>query len=227
MRVSSSSKQNQRLIAAEKAKQYLSINKHLIKPSLCNTHSCVYNFSYGANINPYKLECKRGIKPMDGKLRGKLIDYQLLFNHKGGFGNIISKDEYLKNVNNINKIKPFVNNECNERYEVHGILIKLSCDDFIKLASIEHEYDLIQVPINVYNNDGITDMIINAIAFKSYSYYTVKKYDIIPTKRYMNLIRNGAKQMNIHQKYCTWLDGIDCISNNERGYDYYDLCVNN
>ena len=52
----------------------------------------MWNFSFGANINPLKLENKRGIKPID-KLPCKLEDYRLIFNHRGGFGNIEMTNE--------------------------------------------------------------------------------------------------------------------------------------
>merc|ERR1719160_38772 len=47
----------------------------------------VWNFAYGANINPWKLENVRGIIPLE-MVRGFLSGWRLVFNHRGGMGNL-------------------------------------------------------------------------------------------------------------------------------------------
>eukprot|EP01084_Bolivina_argentea_P297358 512266_1 len=75
---------NQRDIAAQNAIEYLSKNKHLYQKN-----GGLWTFSFGANMDPWKLETKRDIQPIGKKLRGKLIGWRLLFDHKGGFANVI------------------------------------------------------------------------------------------------------------------------------------------
>ena len=41
----------------------------------------VWNFGFGANINPWKLRTKRGIEPAE-QVVGKLQGFRLLFNHR-------------------------------------------------------------------------------------------------------------------------------------------------
>jgi len=56
--------------------------------------SHVWNFAFGANINPWKLQTKRGIVPVDAR-RGVLREWGLRFNHRGGFGNIVPRYIYM------------------------------------------------------------------------------------------------------------------------------------
>ena len=92
----------------------------------------VWNFAFGANIDPWKLEKKRGINPLQ-KVRGVLNGYRLLFNHNGGFGNI----EPATGSNEESSLSKKVDHPD----EVHGMLLKLSLDDFYTLGGMEHLYE--------------------------------------------------------------------------------------
>merc|ERR1719410_1881961 len=100
--------------AAQRALDYLSEHKHLSISS--EKVPCVWNFGFGANINPWKLEQKRNIHPIGDTLRGKLIGWRLLFDHKGGFGNIINMETESDGLS-IDTLDPFNSND--NKYEVH------------------------------------------------------------------------------------------------------------
>eukprot|EP00879_Flechtneria_rotunda_P000258 GHRR01000341.1.p1 GENE.GHRR01000341.1~~GHRR01000341.1.p1 ORF type:complete len:403 (+),score=155.35 GHRR01000341.1:2385-3593(+) len=51
----------------------------------------IWNFAYGANMNPNKLGGSRGLHPLNSK-PGVLRGYTLAFNHRGGFGNLVPVD---------------------------------------------------------------------------------------------------------------------------------------
>ena len=217
----------QRMQAAQRALDYLSDNKHLSIPS--EKGPCIWNFGFGANINPWKLEQKRNIHPIGEKLRGKLMGWRLLFDHKGGFGNIINMETESDGLSK-NIFDPFMSD--GGEYEVHGILLKLTHDDFIKLAHMEHEYELHQVSIRIYQEDLIKTTTrddfnghssVTAVVFKSPRCFQTKRSDLYPTSRYIELIQKGAKQMKIENEYCQWLSQIYSIDGCNRGSEYYDL----
>lgn len=209
----------QRKNAAQRAVDYLLENKHLSISS--EKGPCIWNFGFGANINPWKLEQRRNIHPIGDKLRGKLTGWRLLFDHKGGFGNIINM-ETETSAHGLNAFEPFINEN---QYEVNGVLLKLTHEDLIKLASMEHEYELHQISIQIYPDD-ITNgnSFINALIFKSPRYFQTKRSDLYPPSRYIEIIQKGARQMNIDQKYCLWLSQINSIEGHKRSKEYYDVC---
>lgn len=205
---------NDRSIAKQNALEYLWNNKHLSMMS--ERGRCVWNFGYGANINPWKLENKRGIHPIGNTLRGKMIGWRLLFDHKGGFGNVIHVNTEANGLR-IHKFKPFMNGK---EYEVHGVLLKLTHADFIKLAQMESKYELLEVKVQIYDDDDGVECV-NAIVFKSPEGQRAQCADILPTKRYIDLIQRGAQKMNLDAKYCEWLNGIPGIDSKKRGKEYY------
>ena len=83
-------------------------------------------------------------------LRGKLPNWQLLFNHNGGYGNIeqtdVVKNLDLSRLSNNKKGTPQPN-------EVHGVVLKLSRAEFTQMAWEEYAYNSILVPITIYPED--------------------------------------------------------------------------
>ena len=99
-------------------------------PDATNAPS-VWYFGFGANINPWKLQVKRGIVPL-AQTPGKVPGWRLMFNHKGGMGNVQPLDT----------LPPDDGPEA-----VHGILLELSQRDFEKLCQIEHEYRTLKLTL--------------------------------------------------------------------------------
>ena len=206
---------NERSKAKQNAMEYLWANKHL--STMSERGRYVWNFGYGANINPWKLQKKRGIRPIGDTLRGKLVGWRLLFDHKGGFGNVINAKTESDELR-VTKFKPFTNDKV---YEVHGVLLKLTHSDFIQLAQMESRYDLYQVSVQIYSEDMIESECVDAIGFKSPMNHRTKTSDLLPTKRYIDLIRRGAEQMNLNKKYIDWLYTIRGIDSKKRGNEYF------
>eukprot|EP01084_Bolivina_argentea_P297357 512265_1 len=209
-------KNNQREISAQNAMEFLSKNKHLY-----SNNKQVWMFSFGANMDSWKLETKRNIKPIGKKLRGKLIGWKLRFDHRGGFANVIKVNRNDKNHN----FKSFIHNK---QSEVHGVLMQLHCNDLIKLARMEHGYELYEVSVKLYVKD-ICDAMpssIQAVAFKTRYCFQTKISNLWPTTRYIGLIRRGAEQMNLNKDYRNWLDMIQSINGKDRGKEYYDVYKN-
>ncbi|CAJ1386751.1 unnamed protein product, partial [Effrenium voratum] len=159
----------------------------------------VWNFAFGANLSPWKLRTKRGIAPLE-QVPGKLPGWRLVFNHKGGMGNI----EPLE--------------RCTAQGEdpgaVHGLLLLLKPPDFEKLSKMEHEYVTTEVEVEAY--DG---RVIRARAFVSPKDYRLATYPN-PPERYIKLIRDGASSSSLHGEYQAWLRTIPGAQ--QRGAEYWD-----
>ena len=162
----------------------------------------VWYFGFGANINPWKLRERRGIIPL-AEFPGKLPGWRLLFNHKGGMGNIERLDAADDGPD-----------------AVHGILLQLSARDFNKLCQMEYEYRTVQ--INVESYDG---RVISAQAFVSPPEWKLPT-NVAPPERYLKLIRDGCKEMGIDMSYQDWLNSI-ASNRGRRGSEYWDAPANN
>jgi len=204
----------------------------------------VWTFGFGANINPWKLQERRGIIPVASS-PAFLPNYRLVFNHRGGFGNIVHTPSY-PNVHNGSG-----ENKALSPKAVHGVVLKVKLVDFAKLAAMEHQYRPEQIVVHTYSPvkkstkhqkggeareevDKVskeepdsplsTSKSIAALAFVSIPEYCTKQKDLQPTMRYLNLIRNGARSMGLESRYCDWLEkGLTGLPENQkRGQDYYD-----
>ena len=129
----------------------------------------VWNFGFGANINPWKLQEKRGIRPAEA-VCGKVPGWRLLFNHRGGFGNI----EEVAAADAPRSLSPSVPQPA----EVHGILLKLTHEDFGVLAGMEHQYDAKEVVVRAYDGRAVT-----ALAFITNGRHETVKRGLLPTAR--------------------------------------------
>ncbi|GAB4824103.1 hypothetical protein N2152v2_011149 [Parachlorella kessleri] len=83
----------------------------------------VWNFAYGANMCPSKVEGARGLRPLQS-LPASLPGWRLSFTHRGGMGNLVRVDA----------------GAAGDGGSVHGVLHLLSHSDWAKLANMEHEY---------------------------------------------------------------------------------------
>eukprot|EP00929_Paragymnodinium_shiwhaense_P093629 TRINITY_DN53841_c0_g1_i1.p1 TRINITY_DN53841_c0_g1~~TRINITY_DN53841_c0_g1_i1.p1 ORF type:complete len:726 (-),score=125.51 TRINITY_DN53841_c0_g1_i1:463-2604(-) len=160
----------------------------------------VWNFAFGANINPWKLESSRGIKPLDA-VRGKLPGWRLVFNHRGGFGSIEEISAAMPGGPDA----------------VHGMLLLLNAQDFATLCSMEHQYEPTELEVEAY--DG---RCVNARCFISMPAFRTLAQDLAATERYMKLIREGAQQSGLDANYVTWLCGLPSLKG-DRGPEYYEV----
>jgi hypothetical protein len=85
----------------------------------------VWQFAYGANMCPRKLNGSRGLHPPES-LPASLPGWRLAFTHRGGMGNLV----------------PLAAGEAapSGLHAVHGVLHRLSATDYARLTNMEHEY---------------------------------------------------------------------------------------
>lgn len=166
----------------------------------CDGGRYIYNFAFGSNLNPAKVESRK-MFPAE-TLRGVLPGWRLLFNHTGGFGNIEETTVCEAERYDLSRL-------CGSLPEVHGVLLKLTRDDFARLAWEEYAYDTIEVPVSVYGDDHTKDHcgVQHALAFKTNA-CALASTRTLPSARYIGLIADGAKASNIEPSYCRWLDSL-------------------
>ncbi|CAE8588893.1 unnamed protein product [Polarella glacialis] len=157
-------------------------------------------FGFGANINPWKLREQRQILPLE-EFVGKLPGWKLVFNHKGGFGNI-------------EPLSALISHGASSPDAVHGVLLLLKAKDFDKLAKMEHEYGTREVLVETYDGRSIA-----ALAFITPPQFKLSA-SLAPTPRYLKLIRDGCDSMGIDPAYRSWLQTVSSTPS-ERGSEYY------
>ncbi|KAK3253260.1 hypothetical protein CYMTET_37486 [Cymbomonas tetramitiformis] len=143
-----------------------------------------WNFAYGANINRWKLEKRRGIKPVES-VPGKLKEWQLSFNHRGGMGTL---DQGTGST-------------------VHGVCHLLAPSDYATLCRMEEGYSEVEVVVEAYDGRAITATIFCSLPDR-------RTTDGIPPLRYLKLLQEGAREWDLDQGYRVWLDSLPSIPDN-------------
>lgn len=159
----------------------------------------VWYFGFGANINPWKLRERRKIIPIE-QVAGQLPGWRLMFNHKGGMGNI----------------ERLGTGASRGPQAVHGMLLLLKPADFDRLAQMEHEYEITEVSVNAYDGRQIP-----ARAFVTPPAFRLQS-SMPPPERYRKLIADGAKEMKLDEEYVEWLGNLPS-EKGQRGPTYYDV----
>jgi hypothetical protein len=156
-----------------------------------NEENYIYYFAFGSNLEPGVFITRRMMNPVE-VIRGVLPKWQLIFDYAGLPG-----------------IEPcFGNIKANELAEVHGIIYKITMTEFDYLLSTEgSSYNTVAVDIETYDGRVITAY---SLVVPQSSNFILKTLDV-PSKRYINLIRSGAKHHQLHPKYIEYLQTLPSI----------------
>lgn len=148
----------------------------------------IWNFAFGSNMHPLK-RLQRGQIKIQATIPGILDNWRLVFDLPG-----------------LRLLEPAMASISPEvGHQVHGVLLRLEEQEFKKLIRSEggsEYYQVIQCQVRTYDNQ-----IIEALAFKT-RHDKAANHPIIPSKRYMTLIRQGAKLSHLDNQYCQWLDNL-------------------
>mmetsp|Transcript_20975 Transcript_20975/g.39878 ORF Transcript_20975/g.39878 Transcript_20975/m.39878 type:complete len:352 (-) Transcript_20975:1182-2237(-) len=136
----------------------------------------VWNFAYGANVNRWKLETRRGIVPHESA-QAVLRGWQLSFNHTGGMGTV----------------------EMAPGKTVHGVLHLLDPGQFKKLNQMENGYDPTEVTAWTYS--GVET---KALVYVSKPHRRISGG--VPPLRYLKLLQQGAREWGLHDDHVRWLE---------------------
>jgi gamma-glutamylcyclotransferase (GGCT)/AIG2-like uncharacterized protein YtfP len=147
-----------------------------------NTQQSMWYFAYGANMSSGVFEGRRRMRALD-KRTGRLDGYRLAFNQPG-----------------IPWIEPaFANIRSDSEGEVHGVLWKISAEDFATL-------DLQEGGGDAY--ERLTVQVDTALgAVEAYTYIT---HNVIPglkpSGRYLDLLIGGARDVGLDSSYIAVLE---------------------
>ena len=183
----------------------------------CGVDDTIWNFAFGSNLNAQRVR-SRNMTPAQS-VRGYLPGWSLVFNHRGGYGNIESR-EFIRAAGcsdfDLSRLPQPIPEE------THGVLLRLTRRDFAELARQEYGYDVVAVDVICYPGDaaapalpgGAADGVFQpasvlqrALAFKSAT-CAVTSSRTLPSSRYLALIQEGARDLHLEASYLQWLDSI-------------------
>lgn len=152
------------------------------------TEEYVWNFAHGSNMNSKILKGRRNLNPKE-QVNGFVKDYKLAFSLQAG--------PYFEP--GMGSLDPAPGEEA------HGLLMKFTKSEMDILYSTEGGknggYALVEVDVEAYDGRKI-----KALAFQSK--YIDTTCDIQPSKRYLNIIKEGAKEIGLKKEYLEKLDKI-------------------
>ena len=169
----------------------------------------VWKFGYGSNLSPSNLDAKKGIKVIEYS-PAYIPDYTLAF-HNGGsivepaYATACTIDSYLTLAkNNIQKKDDPIWYPLESRLPLHGVASKITRESQNRLDAqeggdkfydkkfvIAKKYDGTEIEVEIY----------------------VSKFPIegrAASRRYLNLMINGAKEIGIDEEYIKFLESIPC-----------------
>ncbi|CAF1340868.1 unnamed protein product [Rotaria sp. Silwood1] len=157
----------------------------------------VYNFAYGANLQPKVLSGRRKIQPIES-IPGILEGWQLMFDLRG-----------------IPAVEPcFGNIKENPDAEIHGVLHKMTSKEFKHLLATEggsgvDKNGYIPKKVNVHAYDGrIIEAYVLVVQQTSSAIFY---HHALPSNRYIGLLRSGAIHHKIHPLYIEYLQSLPSI----------------
>lgn len=160
------------------------------------THGVNY-FAYGSNMNTKILQMRRGINVRTNLGGGILHGHKLSFNVKG-----------------IPFVEPsFASVEPSVQHNVHGLVVDIDTFDLFKLYASEGVplvYQPYKVNVAMYDtNINVTCITLRVV--KGFSY----KREHPPSRRYLDLIKTGARDINLNEEYRSYLDTIEPFNNRD------------
>lgn len=164
--------------------------------SVFSEDGSIWNFAYGSNMNKGVLEGRRGISPIESA-PAVLQGWRLSFNLQTvpflepGMGNVVPTSV--------------------PGAEMHGVAHRLSARDFKRLCLSEggagessDGYQLTTVQLRLYDGRSIPAVVLQSIGRRVVS--PTKR--LMPSKRYVGLLRAGARQHGLDPAYIAYLDEL-------------------
>jgi hypothetical protein len=163
-------------------------------------------FAYGSNLSSKTFEGRRNMKPVE-KTNCVLYGYELRFNVPGipyvepGFASVYRETK-----------------EEGEGSFVHGVCYTLLKEDFEYLVKTEGSYDVRDVELVEYDSLRI----VNA---KTLTHRDVVKTKLNPSRRYLGLIVEGAKEQRLDQKWIEKLEGEEYYDPAKKELNPFELAI--
>jgi len=158
-------------------------------------------FAYGSNVGSKTFSSRRNMRPIrvqNGKIRG----YRLTFN-----------------VTGLPYIEPaFASVTKNEGEETHGVCYSITKEEFRYLLQTEGSYDVVDVDVIAY--DGVV------VKAKTLTHRDVAtRKDLQPSKRYRDLIVEGAKERGLEKVWIEKLEKMPYFDPEKRPLNAFEMSV--
>ena len=138
---------------------------------------------------------------------GKILDYQLSFNVPG-----------------VPFLEPaFASVTRQKGKETHGVCYTITKDEFQYLLQTEGSYDVVDVDVVVYGDKDIEGVLMKA---KTLTHRDVAaRRDLQPSKRYRDLIVEGAKERGLEKSWIEFLEKMPYFDPNEKPLNAFEMSV--
>lgn len=209
------------------AKQQKYTRPELVRNAL-EINQPIYYFGLGSNMSRKKLE-NRGVNGTEIEAisfeAAVVPNYRLAFNMRGfpplepGMGSLEPCSEKSK------PLHKYKSNEC------HGALVKLTADNYAKVMASEGVGDdrpnpgYEEVVVDAYKYGDNTP--VKAVALRARPHVRLS-FDPPPSERYMNILKEGAKELNLKPCYQEFLEEhpIQVVPQWRKKYVIYNLLFN-
>ena len=163
-------------------------------------------FAYGSNVGSKTFSTRRNIQPKRVQ-NGKILDYQLSFNVPG-----------------VPFLEPAFASVTSQKGEVtHGVCYTITKDEFQYLLQTEGSYDVVDVDVVVYGDKDIEGVLMKA---KTLTHRDVAaRRDLQPSKRYRDLIVEGAKERGLEKSWIEFLEKMPYFDPNEKPLNAFEMSV--
>ncbi|WAS90779.1 gamma-glutamylcyclotransferase family protein [Nannocystis punicea] len=148
----------------------------------------VWYFAYGSNLHPQRRASRAGLSPLDSA-PGTLCGWRLVFDMPG----VPPADPAMASIRR------------DANGEVHGLLLRLRSHDFAALVRSEggdRFYVREQVEVIAYDDRRVIAEVFIAAPGRRLA------RERPPSRRYLDLIREGARLSALRPEYCAWLEAL-------------------
>lgn len=158
-------------------------------------------FAYGSNVGSKTFSSRRNMRPIRVQ-NGKIRDYRLTFNVAG-----------------LPFFEPaFASVTRNEGEETHGVCYSITKEEFRYLLQTEGSYDVVEVDVIAY--DGVV------VKAKTLTHRDVAtRKDLQPSKRYRDLIVEGAKERGLDKVWIEKLEKMPYFDPEKRPLNAFEMSV--
>ena len=158
-------------------------------------------FAYGSNVGSQTFSSRRNMRPIRVQ-NGKIRDYRLTFNVAG-----------------LPYFEPaFASVTRNEGEETHGVCYSITKEEFRYLLQTEGSYDVVDVDVIAY--DGVV------VKAKTLTHRDVAtRKDLQPSKRYRDLIVEGAKERGLEKVWIEKLEKMPYFDPEKRPLNAFEMSV--
>jgi hypothetical protein len=158
-------------------------------------------FAYGSNVGSKTFSSRRNMRPIRVQ-NGKIRDYRLTFNVAG-----------------LPYFEPaFASVTRNEGEETHGVCYSITKEEFRYLLQTEGSYDVVDVDVIAY--DGVV------VKAKTLTHRDVAtRKDLQPSKRYRDLIVEGAKERGLEKVWIEKLEKMPYFDPEKRPLNAFEMSV--